>query len=567
MSRESDDLGYLAEKAFALVCAQTRIRASRPDRDRGGWDYLLEVPPADANAGSSLAPIDVSPEIVAFVQVKATRKRERSVRLSLAGAQRLAYAYHPAFLAALVFQAGPHQVGFYLVHFDEALVERTLRRIRELRAQGTRRLSGRTLTVPLREVDRLDHDSGAGLAAAIRRYVGPSFAEYIACKEQWRTGPQLGELHHRFQLQFEFPAGVDANDILADFAIGLRQTLQARPVALEEVRFGIPVPLPISEEAIAELITPDRPQPRPAVLTLTNNNRSVIARHQCSVRAAAGVFPFLPPEYRRVRMQSDLLEIIADPKRQGATITFVLPTPAHRYTLAQLAEIGKVLRLITRGSEDGLFIDLDGFGRLTGFEVPDPAAPVVRSARELAEVIAYATQVAAAFELPQDTAMTPHDLYCASAHLRQLALLLDPSKPQREFRATFTSGSGSPPSAKFAHIVYLLGARLGGFVIATVIDLGGVPTFISGAAAGEWVLVLGRFATTIREHWILKPDAVDQAFLDRHVAAHVAALDTGSDVLVLRMGSERAYEQTSPSSSALGPMPADAAHSKRSRTL
>ncbi len=126
------DLGDLGEKSFARWCAEVDLCASRPDRDRTGWDYLVEFP---AGRPTEAVPLDLAPpELTCKVQVKATRKVAAFPGISLANWKRLVQAPIPAFVILIKFDAQTTVEEVFLLHVDERVVREVLKRLRELEA-------------------------------------------------------------------------------------------------------------------------------------------------------------------------------------------------------------------------------------------------------------------------------------------------------------------------------------------------------------------------------------------------------------------------------------------------
>jgi len=82
----ADELGEAGELQFADLAARARLFANKSQRDRTGWDYVVEFPMPEAGPGISL---DARRPTLCKIQVKATTDRE-PVRLRLSSAERLA---------------------------------------------------------------------------------------------------------------------------------------------------------------------------------------------------------------------------------------------------------------------------------------------------------------------------------------------------------------------------------------------------------------------------------------------------------------------------------------------
>jgi hypothetical protein len=50
----NDDLGEWGEGQFRTLCAASGIVANKAERDKMGWDFIVELPPQAANAALPL---------------------------------------------------------------------------------------------------------------------------------------------------------------------------------------------------------------------------------------------------------------------------------------------------------------------------------------------------------------------------------------------------------------------------------------------------------------------------------------------------------------------------------
>jgi hypothetical protein len=91
----SDELGEKGESRFKEFCADAKLICNKSDRDRAGWDFIVDFPFVDQKALS----LDnrVAPSSC-HIQVKTVYASTRSVRLKLNMAERLAKELKPSFV-------------------------------------------------------------------------------------------------------------------------------------------------------------------------------------------------------------------------------------------------------------------------------------------------------------------------------------------------------------------------------------------------------------------------------------------------------------------------------------
>jgi hypothetical protein len=227
-----DDLGQTGEDLFARLCSQSGLICNKSNRDRAGWDFVVDIP-AVADGASSL---DQRSAISCAVQLKSTTN-SNPVRLSLSAIERVAKDPRPAFV--IVFRLTPEgrEVAGYLIHLIGPVLERVLRRLRH--AQATRRIDIHRATISLdyREVGARFDLTVEGLRAAIEQAAGPDAQGYIA--EKQRQLETLG--YEDGGLQAEAMVWVESPEHLGRMLIGLEPM---KPVQFRayDVRFGMAIP-------------------------------------------------------------------------------------------------------------------------------------------------------------------------------------------------------------------------------------------------------------------------------------------------------------------------------------
>ena len=73
------DIGDLGEADFVRLCTSVGLIATKPEKDKNGWDYLVEFPFQSID----ILPIDSQPSAIkCMVQVKSTYKNNGSFQIS-----------------------------------------------------------------------------------------------------------------------------------------------------------------------------------------------------------------------------------------------------------------------------------------------------------------------------------------------------------------------------------------------------------------------------------------------------------------------------------------------------
>jgi len=107
----SDELGEAGETLFANLCVRAGFTCNKSNRDRTGWDFVVELPMAGPDAGA----LDARLPTACAVQLKSTASAG-PVKLSLSSIERLAKDPRPAFVVVLrLTPEGEPRTG-YLIH-------------------------------------------------------------------------------------------------------------------------------------------------------------------------------------------------------------------------------------------------------------------------------------------------------------------------------------------------------------------------------------------------------------------------------------------------------------------
>lgn len=239
----NDDLGEWGEAQFRALCASAGLVANKAERDKMGWDFIVELPP---EAVSEVVTLDQRPNALSCrIQLKTHWREEKDrVALSLSAAERLAKDPGPSFVLVLTAEASkvdglPLLVDCHLIHMLDKNLERILKRLRaSMVGPKNISLSEQKITFSPDAVGEQLASSGKVIRAALGRICGTDAHDYIA-----RKGEQLKNLGYaagRYQLQTTIAA---ANmDEFVEMMLGLRPASIVN-LATHDIRFGLPVPV------------------------------------------------------------------------------------------------------------------------------------------------------------------------------------------------------------------------------------------------------------------------------------------------------------------------------------
>jgi len=318
------DIGRIGEKAVETWAAQAGMTANPSFHDERGWDVILQLPHDGDTANQG--PLDrAPPEISCMIQIKTTMGVTHAVPIAISNWQRMCKEPIPWFVLAVHLDEDLQPTSAYLVHIDERWCERVLRRLRELGAEARSELHRRTIDITWSESDRFVDLHGRELRRLIRQYVTPDQREYVTRKIRWFD--ELGYEDHARRVAVTFQAEDKSAfwESMADLAIGLRSTFPGEWKArLLDVRFGIEGTLKEFGREAGDMEY--RAHSQGSALLEVCVDGSCLAAVRCDIHRARSIFPFLPPEFDKIRLSSKhvscVLHPIADGDRRGFAASF-----------------------------------------------------------------------------------------------------------------------------------------------------------------------------------------------------------------------------------------------------
>lgn len=231
----NEDLGESAESLFKHLCDRAGLTANKSNRDRTGWDFIVDFPFRDERSPRTL---DQRQKVTCHVQVKATASLGNgSVSLKLSAADLLAKDSRPSLIVVFRLNKEGAAIRGYLVHLLDEPLGKLLRRLRLEESKGQRDIQKRKISFAYRKLGKPFEPTPSGLRAALAEACGPDPAGYAL--EKVRQLSELGYENGELEVEGVFHVGDDEQ--FARVLLGLEPM---RPVAIEafDVRFGIAVP-------------------------------------------------------------------------------------------------------------------------------------------------------------------------------------------------------------------------------------------------------------------------------------------------------------------------------------
>lgn len=235
MGNRIEDLGCWAEDRFALYCSKAGVVANKSNRDRTGWDYLLEFSQSNS---TNIPPDRHKRELTARIQVKSRERGMLSTKIKLDNAHRFAAASDPCFVILAAATDGGEPVRFYAKHFWKPEIERTLKRLRQSEGKS-KPIHKQSFSV----VFCNDDDHTDDLIEWIRSIALKERVAYL--EEKQKLNKTLGYEEGGAVATLTFP--LDGLKALVDHSIGLTPSIDITHIRMVDKRFGIEAQKPLFE--------------------------------------------------------------------------------------------------------------------------------------------------------------------------------------------------------------------------------------------------------------------------------------------------------------------------------
>ena len=300
------NIGRMGEYIFGFWCACVGLTANISIVDETGWDFFVEFP-CDPSSG---LPIDMLPTpIKCQIQVKSTDGKTKKRGIEVSNLEKLIKAQMPAFFCFIEFDGKNEAQAVYLVHVGKEIIEKTLKRMRELDSQGERyRLNKHTITIKYTPDNRLPKITGESLKRAIEQHIPGTLDQYISYKNELLNtlGFEDGKGEFTFTMSGSDPVGE-----MVDLSLGLRQEVDIDKSIGSHKRFGIlSENKDLSYEGASLRI---EVKPEPGVLKFKKDDFSPELALSADLYLCDLFGNSLPDKYRKIRVKSPMFELIVEP--------------------------------------------------------------------------------------------------------------------------------------------------------------------------------------------------------------------------------------------------------------
>lgn len=302
-----DFLGEKGESRFKEICADAGIICNKSDRDRAGWDFILDF---DFDGKNNLSLDRRIGPMSCHVQVKTVYSTTKNIRMKLNMAERLAKEVKPSFVYVMKVDDDLTVLDAFLIHMMGDRLAFVLRRLRKESASPTPSyLNKIILSITPNATERIGV-SGKELVEALKLACGSDRDAYS--KNKKRQLLMLGV--QGFEAEISLLA--DNVNELSDILLGIKPFAPVTSVKTYERRFD--VLLPISSFTKGSVSFSPEPQTKCRIIVRGKNAESPVV-----VNAGFYIHPALGIGFdARINVRNDLLHIDIFEKSEGLDADF-----------------------------------------------------------------------------------------------------------------------------------------------------------------------------------------------------------------------------------------------------
>lgn len=348
------NLGDLGENLLRVWCSEIGIDATPPEKDRNGWDFLLEFPREHEDS----VPLDhQASRLRCWVQVKSTDKQNKTIRVKLSNWINLAKDnFEPAFFLICEFDKQTNCQRAFLVHIGESYIRRVLMELRKLGAKNHQRANQVRLPIVYNEKDRLSTLDGNGLAEAIKKHV-ESMENYILWKRNLIEKLGYEDGGRVMNVTFELPDNrqIDPIDHFVNLSLGIIPHVETTRVEINDMRFGIEAPeltRVFDQKGFLEVV--DLKPDEHGALVFYTEDFSKEVRLEADIYAPKGFAPELIDGHIKVRYATPFCDLIISENEGKFNIRW--PDVNKQFKLKELFLVAQLFLLLKKAKDEQLNI-------------------------------------------------------------------------------------------------------------------------------------------------------------------------------------------------------------------
>lgn len=327
----SRDVGRLGEIELERICHSIGVTVNPVHVDKTGWDFFLEFPLIQG-----VQPLDLSPPTIkCLIQVKSTDGQKRACNITVSNLKRFLEFPDPAFFVFIHFNGEEQVKEIYIYHFDETLIEKTLRKLRKLSQIQNIAMHKKAMLVTYGEKHKLNEPKAKDFIDSIKSHVPKGIPTYRKWKDDLiRT---LG--YEKYGSRLEIKINELERKKLAEASLKKEYSVDYESLKIWDERFGMPILVQESKRNEGKLFFQHINKK-----TYRSYFQSDTSKVWFDVKAR--VSPFEKAEkVKKIRISSDSFEMILSYDSNALTFEPSLDNEAP-LSIAQIKSLNRLLRMM-----------------------------------------------------------------------------------------------------------------------------------------------------------------------------------------------------------------------------
>ena len=457
------DLGAMGEDTFSFLCNSVGLIANGSKIDKTGWDFFVEFP--ENIKKETLADMKPAP-LECRIQVKSTDKKDRKVQINLKNMNRLVKAPMPSFICLIKFNKKNDPQTIYLTHIDKNLIERTLKRLRELSEKNVSNFNKRKLTVNFSEEDKVKSVSGEALKAAIEKHISKGLSRYIKEKEKiiQEVGFESGWAQINFNVADENPV-----EKMVDLTLGLVEDVKISNLIGRHSRFGILSQKPFVENKSGRIQLPNLKPDKSCTVKFKDSKYGPGHSFKAKLYSSP-LNKLLPEENVKFRIEWNLFNLVVKPYTGETNFQYSFSDNAKETSIKELYQFLKLMDSFSRNKYQTWYIEIsisDEMPPLTAsFNVKDfPKIDVP------IDIVSKACNIAQHFQIENKIYVNLYDILKYS---QSISAFYDVVLDNNSIKFSFEIDSDEINLSKEIGVISFMKTKIGKYLIGCV--LGAVGT-------------------------------------------------------------------------------------------
>ncbi|NMP29009.1 hypothetical protein GW590_19310 [Rahnella sp. SAP-1] len=456
------DIGTMGENLFSMLCASAGLAANRSEIDRNGWDFFVEFPLEmhnSANPDSLMSPIECK------VQVKSTDGNSKNKQIPISNLMRLIKTPGASFLFFVEYNGFNDAQNLYLVHLDEDLISKILKRTRELSIINTNNAFNKNkITIPYDHKNIIEPKSGSALKKLIEKYLPNGQEEYVKKKQKFINS--VGYENGGFRMEFIASSNEQIQSLI-NSSLGINSPTKVSNALTKRVRFGMENPAPELSSHSAIINFENVAPYSEGSIIIREVKYSSPMRFKCKLFNSP-LNSFIKKENIKVRILGDFFDFLISLYTGEVTCKFEIKNTMQN--IYDLYRSIKLIELFTSKSTDiTMRFDFPNFPK-TEFEVTCGGGSFIYE-NEM-HMIDHVINIANYFNIDKELSISLHDIQLHQSEINSFLKIIEAD--ESNLRVNFRTVQCEISPEKEICCLFNASVMLGDFIVLIVFVVTGM---------------------------------------------------------------------------------------------